>query len=50
MEIAVDFLTPLLTAEKNESVEENILPAPEKIASVVPLDKGKPNQNIISNF
>ena len=50
MEVVADFLTPLLTAKRNESLEENILSGFEKIASVIPLDKGKPNKNKISNF
>ena len=43
------FLTPLFTAGTNKSREENIFPDYVKIASVIPLDKEKPNKNEISN-
>ena len=43
-------LTPLLTVAINKSIEENIFPDSAKIASVIPLDKGKPNKNEISNY
>ena len=42
--------TPLLTVAINKSTEENIFPDLAKIASVIPLDKGKPNKNEISNY
>ena len=48
--LVADFLTPLLTVAINKSIEENIFPDSEKIASVIPLDKGKPNKNEISNY
>ena len=47
IKIAADFLTPLLTVAINKSIEENIFPDSAKIASVIPLDKGKPNENEI---
>ena len=47
--IAADFLTPLLTVAINKSIKENICLDSAKIASVIPLDKGKPNKNEISN-
>ena len=50
IKIAADFLTPLLTVAINKSIEENIFPDSRKIASVIPLDKGKPNKNEISNY
>ena len=50
IEIAADFLTPLLTVAINKSVDENIFPDSTKIASVIFLDKGKPNENEISNY
>ena len=50
IKIAADFLTPLLTVAINKSIEENIFPDSAKIASVIPLDKGKPNKNEISNY
>ena len=48
--IASDFLTPPLTVAINKSIEENIFPDSAKIASVIPLDKGKPNKTQISNY
>ena len=48
--LIADFLTPLLTVAINKSIEENIFPDSAKIASVIPLDKGKPNKNEISNY
>ena len=50
IKIAADFLTPLLTVAINKSIEENIFPDSAKIASVIPLDKGKANKNEISNY
>ena len=50
IKIAADVLTPLLTVAINKSIEENIFPDSAKIASVIPLDKGKPNKNEISNY
>ena len=50
IKIAADFLTPLLTVAINKSIEENIFPDSAKIASVILLDKGKPNKNEISNY
>ena len=44
IKIAAEFLTPLLTVAINRSIEENIFPDSAKIASVIPLDKGKPNK------
>ena len=46
----VDFLNPVLTKSINSSMEHNIFPDLAKTAIVVPLDKGKPNKNDISNF
>ena len=46
----MDFLTPLFTKSINSSIEHNIFPDLAKTALVVPLDKGKPNKNDISNF
>ena len=50
IKVAVDFLTPLLTKSINSSIEHNIFPDLPKTALVVPLDKGRPNKNDISNF
>ena len=50
IKVAENFLTPLLTKSINSSIEHNIFPDLAKTALVVPLDKGKPNKNDISNF
>ena len=46
----MDFLTPLLPKCINSSIEHNIFPDLAKMAAVLPLDKGKPNENDASNF
>ena len=43
-------MTPLLTKAINTSIAQNVFPENAKIASVIPLDKGKPNKNEMSNF
>ena len=50
IKVAVEFLTPLLTKSINSSTEHNIFPDLAKTALVIPLDKGKPNKNNITNF
>ena len=50
VKLSADFLTPLLTTAINTSIKLNIFSDSAKIASVVPLDKGKPNKNEISSF
>ena len=50
LKIAADFLTPLVTVAINKSIEEQIFPNSAKIASVIPLAKGKPSKNEISNY
>ena len=50
MEVAVDFLTPLLTKSINSSIKHNIFPDLANTVVVVPLDKGKPNKNVIAKF
>ena len=45
-----DFLAPILTTAMNSSKENSVLPENLKVATVVPLDKGKPDKNDISNF
>ena len=50
IKVAVEFLTPLLNKSINSGIEHNIFPDLAKTALVVPLDKGKPNQNDIANF
>ena len=50
IKVDVDFLAALLTKSINSSIEHNIFPALAKTILVVPLVKGKPNKNDISNF
>ena len=44
------FLTPLLTAATNKSIEENIFPDSAKIASIVPFEKWKTNETDLLCF
>ena len=50
IKLLVNFLTPLLTKDINTSITQNVFPENTKTASVIPLNKGKPNKNEISNF
>ena len=50
VKLSADFLTPLLTKAINTSIAQNVFPENTKTASVMPLDKGKPNKNEMSNF
>ena len=50
VKLSADFLTPLLTKAINTSIAQNVFPENAKTASVIPLDKGKPNKNEMSNF
>ena len=50
VKLSADFLTPLLTKAINTSIAQNAFPENTKTASVIPLDKGKPNKNEMSNF
>ena len=50
IKLSADFLTPLLTKAINTSIGQNVFPENGKTASVIPLDKGKPNKSEISNF
>ena len=50
VKISAEFLTPLLTKAINTSVAQNVFPEKAKTASVIPLDKGKPKKNEMSNF
>ena len=45
-----NFSSPILTTAINSSVENNVFPENTKVATVFPLDKGKPDKNDISNF
>ena len=50
IKVAVNFLTLLLTKSINSSIAQNIFLDLAKTSLVIPLDKGKPNKNDISNF
>ena len=48
--MASNFLAPILTIAINYSIENRVFSENAKVATVVPLDKGKPDKNDISNF
>ena len=48
--MASNILASILTTAINSSIENSLLPDYAKVALVVPLDKGKPDKNDISNF
>ena len=50
IKMASNFLTPILTTAINSSMEKSVFPENAKVATVVPLDEGKPDKNDISNF
>ena len=50
VKLSADFLTPLLTKAINTSIAQNVFPEKAQTASLIPLDKGKPNKNERSNF
>ena len=50
VKLSADFLTPLLTKPINTSIAQNVFPENAKTASVIPLDKGNPNKNEMTNF
>ena len=50
IKMASNFLTPILPTAINSSMENSVFPENAKVATVVPLDKGKPDKNDISNF
>ena len=47
---AFSFLAPIITTAINSSIENSVFPKNAKVATVVPLDKEKPEKNDISNF
>ena len=47
---AFSFLAPIITTATNSSIENSVFPKNAKVATVVPLDKEKPEKNDISNF
>ena len=50
IKMASNFLAPILTTAINSSIENTVFPENAKVATIVPLDKGKPDKNDISNF
>ena len=50
IKVTVSFLTPPLTKSISSSIEHKIFHDLAKTALDVPLNKGKPNKNDISNF
>ena len=46
--MAFEFLTPFLTITINSRIENGVFPDNGKVATVAPLDKGKPDKNISS--
>ena len=50
IKIASNFLDPILTTAVSSIIENSVLPANAKVATVVPLDKGKPDKNDTSDF
>ena len=50
VKLSTDFLTPLLTKVINTGITHIVFPENAKTASVIPLDKSKPNKNEMSNF
>ena len=50
LRLSADFLTSLLTKAINRNITQTVFPENAKTASVIPLDKGKPNNNEMSNF
>ena len=50
IKMASIFSAPILTTAINSSIQNSVFPQNAKVATVVPLDKGKPDKNDISNF
>ena len=50
IKMTYNFLAPILATATNSSIENSVFPDNPKVASVVPLDKGKPDKNDISHF
>ena len=48
--MASNFLAPILTTAINSSIQNCVFPENARVATVVPLDKGKPDKKDISNF
>ena len=50
MKLSVDFLTPLLRKTINTSITQSVFPENTKTVSLIPLDKGRPSKNEMSNL
>ena len=50
VKLSAEILSTPLPIAINSSLKSGVFPDDAKIASVIPLDKGKPNKNEISNF
>ena len=50
VKMASNFLAPMLTTAISSSIKSSTFPENEKVATVVSLDKGKPEKNDISIF
>ena len=50
VKLSAEILSTSLSIAMNSSLKYGVFPDDAKIASVIPLDKGKPNKNEISNF
>ena len=50
VKLLAEILSTVLSITINNSLKYGVFPDDAKIASVIPLDKGKPNKNEISNF
>ena len=50
IKMASNVLAPILTTAIDSSIENIVFPENAKVATIVPLDKGKPDKNDISNF
>ena len=48
--MASNFLAPILTTAINYSIQNSVFSENARVATVVPLDKSKPDKNDISNF
>ena len=48
VKVSADFLTLLLKKAPITNITWNVFPEDAKTATVIPLDKGKPNKNKIS--
>ena len=50
VKLSAEILSTLLSIARNNSLKYGVFSDDTKIASVIPLDEGKPNKNEISNF